>query len=219
MKKVVLAYSGGLDTSVILKWIKETYQCEVATFTADLGQDENFDAVFGSRFVNGSKIVNYPKKKLILNRIFNLVTKILFFSDYNDFTNAFKIYKKSSLLRTFPLVSESFNIFLELPLKIISRKMRYKIIPISWTNRKAHFRCTLALSNPYGTDITVANGVCQGLITMSDRGTKGFGYDPIFYVPHQSCTMAEMDADTKNRVGHRGKATHKMKGKISKLIS
>ncbi len=45
MKKVVLAYSGGLDTSVILKWIKETYQCEVATFTADLGQDENFDAI------------------------------------------------------------------------------------------------------------------------------------------------------------------------------
>ena len=45
MKKVVLAYSGGLDTSVILKWIKETYQCEVATFTADLGQDENFDTV------------------------------------------------------------------------------------------------------------------------------------------------------------------------------
>ena len=45
MKKVVLAYSGGLDTSVILKWIKETYQCEVSTFTADLGQDEDFDAV------------------------------------------------------------------------------------------------------------------------------------------------------------------------------
>jgi len=45
MKKVVLAYSGGLDTSVILKWIKETYQCEVATFTADLGQDENFNAI------------------------------------------------------------------------------------------------------------------------------------------------------------------------------
>ena len=94
-----------------------------------------------------------------------------------------------------------------------------ELYSISWTNRKAHFRCTLALSNPYGTDITVANGVCQGLITMSDRGTKGFGYDPIFYVPHQSCTMAEMDADTKNRVGHRGKATHKMKGEISKLIS
>ena len=61
---------------------------------------------------------------------------MLFISDYNDFTNAFKIYRKNALLKTFPLVSESFNIFLELPLKIISRKMRYKIIPISWVNRK-----------------------------------------------------------------------------------
>ena len=98
--------------------------------------NENVDAVFGSRFVKGSIITDYPKKKLILNRIFNIITKLLFFSDYNDFTNAFKIYKKDALLKTFPLVSESFNIFLELPLKIISRKMKYKIIPISWTNRK-----------------------------------------------------------------------------------
>ena len=45
VNKVVLAYSGGLDTSVILKWLKETYQCEVATFTADLGQDEDCEAV------------------------------------------------------------------------------------------------------------------------------------------------------------------------------
>ena len=97
---------------------------------------ENIDAVFGSRFIEGSKIIGYSKKKLILNRIFNIITKLLFISDYNDFTNAFKIYRKSALLKTFPLVSESFNIFLELPLKIISRKMKYKIIPISWVNRK-----------------------------------------------------------------------------------
>ena len=99
-------------------------------------KNEKIDAVFGSRFIKGSKIIDYPKKKLILNRIFNFTTKFLFFSDYNDFTNAFKIYKKKALLKTFPLVSESFNIFLELPLKIISRKMKYKIIPISWINRK-----------------------------------------------------------------------------------
>tara|TARA_B100000686_G_scaffold342457_1_gene421665 strand:- start:408 stop:1118 length:711 start_codon:yes stop_codon:yes gene_type:complete len=99
-------------------------------------KDENIHAVFGSRFIEGSKIIDYPKKKLILNRIFNQVTKLLFMSGYNDFTNAFKIYKRDSLLKTFPLVSESFNIFLELPLKIISRKMKYKIIPISWVNRK-----------------------------------------------------------------------------------
>ena len=99
-------------------------------------KNEKVDAVFGSRFIEGSKVIDYPKKKFILNRIFNLITKLLFFSDYNDFTNAFKIYKKEVLLKTLPLVSESFNIFLELPLKIISRKMNYKIIPISWTNRK-----------------------------------------------------------------------------------
>ena len=99
-------------------------------------KDEGLDAVFGSRFIEGAKLIDYPKKKLVLNRIFNLITKILFLSNYNDFTNAFKIYKKSALLKTFPLVSESFNIFLELPLKIISRKMKYKIIPISWINRK-----------------------------------------------------------------------------------
>jgi len=99
-------------------------------------KNEQIDAVFGSRFIRGSQVIDYPKKKLMLNRIFNIFTKVLFLSDYNDFTNAFKIYKKSALLKTFPLVSESFNIFLELPLKIISRKMKYKIIPISWTNRK-----------------------------------------------------------------------------------
>ena len=102
----------------------------------NLIKEEGVDAIFGSRFIRGSKITEYPKKKLILNRIFNIVTKILFISDYNDFTNAFKIYKKEAILKTFPLVSESFNIFLELPLKIISRRMKYKIIPISWTNRK-----------------------------------------------------------------------------------
>ena len=102
----------------------------------DIIKNQQIDAVFGSRFIQGSKIIDYPRKKLILNRIFNIITKLLFISDYNDFTNAFKIYKKSALLKTFPLVSESFNIFLEIPLKIISRKMKYKIIPISWTNRK-----------------------------------------------------------------------------------
>ena len=96
----------------------------------------NIDAVFGSRFIKDSKVVNYPKKKLFFNRIFNNLVKIIFFSNYNDFTNAFKIYKKSILLNLKPIVSENFNVFLELPLKIISRKYNYKVIPIKWYNRK-----------------------------------------------------------------------------------
>ena len=94
------------------------------------------DAILGSRFIKGSVINNYPFSKYILNRIANNMIGLIFFVRYNDFTNAFKIYKRSALLKTFPLVSESFNVFLELPLKIISRKMKYKIIPISWINRK-----------------------------------------------------------------------------------
>ena len=97
---------------------------------------ENYDAIFGSRFQKDSIIKNYPLKKLILNRVFNNFVKLVFWSDYNDFTNAFKIYKKKTLENVFPLVSESFNIFLEIPLKVISRNFRYKIISINWTDKR-----------------------------------------------------------------------------------
>jgi dolichol-phosphate mannosyltransferase len=98
--------------------------------------DNQLDAVLGSRFISGAKIKNYPKKKLFFNRIFNYLVKILFWHPYNDYTNAFKIYRTDVLKEIQPLVSENFNIFLELPLKIISRKYKYSIIPISWENRK-----------------------------------------------------------------------------------
>jgi len=98
--------------------------------------NSEFDAVLGSRFMGESNVFDYPVVKLILNRIFNYFVKILFLSNYNDFTNAFKIYKKSTLIKLKPFVSESFNIFLELPLKLISRGYKYEVIPIKWTNRK-----------------------------------------------------------------------------------
>jgi len=101
-----------------------------------ISRNKDLDAVFGTRFSKNSKIKNYPLFKLFLNRFANNIIKIITFSDYNDFTNAFKIYKRETLLKLKPLVSENFNIFLELPLKIISREYNYKIIPISWTGRK-----------------------------------------------------------------------------------
>lgn len=99
-------------------------------------QQNDIDAVFGSRFSKDSKVVDYPVKKLIYNRVFNYLVKFLFFSKYNDFTNAFKIYKKNTLDNIKPFVSENFNIFLEIPLKLIVRRKKYKIISINWTNRK-----------------------------------------------------------------------------------
>ncbi len=96
----------------------------------------NKDAVLGTRFSNKSIVKNYPFFKLILNRIANNIIRLIFFSKYNDFTNACKIYKRKILLELFPLVSESFNIFLEIPLKIIIRKYKFEIIPINWRGRE-----------------------------------------------------------------------------------
>ena len=97
--------------------------------------EEKCDAVFGSRFISGGKTVEYPLIKLIFNRFGNNLARLLFLSSYNDFTNSFKIYKKEVIKHFFPLVSEDFNIFLELPLKTISRGFKFKIIPIKYYNR------------------------------------------------------------------------------------
>ena len=97
---------------------------------------ENYDAILGSRFLKNSKVTDYPYQKLILNRIFNFFVSLIFWNKYNDYTNAFKIYKSEMIKSFLPLVSESFNIFLELPLKVISRKYNFKIIPINWRGRK-----------------------------------------------------------------------------------
>ena len=121
----------------------------VAIFMADLSDNINdlikyykimknkkLDAVFGSRFIKKNSIKNYPKQKLIFNRIFNSFVRLVFLSKYNDFTNAFKIYKKSSIKEVYPFVSENFNIFLEIPLKFLIRGKTFEIIPIKWRNRK-----------------------------------------------------------------------------------
>ena len=108
---------------------------DLNSYYKEIKSDDSLDAIFGSRFIKGSEVKNYPKIKFFLNRFSNNLIKIIFFSKYNDFTNAFKIYKKSTLLKLYPLVSENFNIFLEIPLKIESRKLKYKIIPISWNGR------------------------------------------------------------------------------------
>ena len=115
------------DLSDSVKDIINYYECI---------KKKNLDAVFGSRFIKGSKVIDYPKKKLFLNRVFNNLIKIIFCSKYNDFTNAFKIYKTKELKNTLPFISQSFNVFLEIPLKFIIKNCKYKIIPISWKNRK-----------------------------------------------------------------------------------
>lgn len=75
--------------------------------------------------------------------------------------------------------------------------------------RTARFVCVLALAYPNG-DTQIVRGVCTGIITEELRGKEGFGYDPIFYVPHRNKTFAEMSLDEKNTVSHRSDALKKM---------
>lgn len=98
--------------------------------------NEGYDAVFGSRFIKGGKISNYPLHKLILNRIVNNFIRILFGISYNDVTNAFKMYRTTTIKGLGPLLSSHFNLTVELPLKVIVRGYSYSVLPNSWKNRK-----------------------------------------------------------------------------------
>lgn len=108
-----------------------------------LSLKNKFDGIFGSRFIKGSKIRNYPLLKLILNRVFNFFIKFFFKFDFNDFTNAFKCYNTKKIKKLLPLDSYSFNIFFELSIKAFIYNYKIKIIPITWNNNRidiSHFK-------------------------------------------------------------------------------
>jgi dolichol-phosphate mannosyltransferase len=96
----------------------------------------NYDCVFGSRFIKGSTIIDYPKIKRIINRMANFLIKISMRINYNDTTNAFKLYKKETIEGIKPFIAPHFNLTVELPLKAIIRGYSYTVLPNSWTNRK-----------------------------------------------------------------------------------
>ena len=98
--------------------------------------NEGYDCVFGSRFMKGGGVIDYPRIKLILNRIANLFLKILFNIRLNDTTNAFKAYRKTVIDGCRPLISPHFNLTVELPLKAIVRGYTWTMIPITWRNRR-----------------------------------------------------------------------------------
>ncbi len=97
--------------------------------------EKGADCVFGSRFSIGSRLEGYPFGKYIVNRAVNLFIQLLFLSDLNDTTGAFKCYSRSVVDGIQPLVSKDFNITVEMPLKAIVRGFKYKIIPICWKNQ------------------------------------------------------------------------------------
>jgi dolichol-phosphate mannosyltransferase len=97
----------------------------------------NFDAVFGSRFMIGGKTVGYPLPKLIINRIANIFIRVLFGLKYNDFTNAFKLYRRETIEGLQPFLAPHFNLTVELSLKTIVRNFSYTWVSNTWYNRKS----------------------------------------------------------------------------------
>ncbi|MBI2827627.1 MAG: glycosyltransferase family 2 protein [Planctomycetia bacterium] len=98
---------------------------------------EGYDAVFGSRFIKGGGVIDYPAVKYALNRMANLFIKTLFRIRLNDTTNAFKAYRRATLEGLRPFLSPHFNLTVELPLKTIVRGYSWTVIPITWRNRRS----------------------------------------------------------------------------------
>jgi dolichol-phosphate mannosyltransferase len=97
--------------------------------------ESGYDCAFGSRFIRGAHVYDYPRFKLTINRMANLFVRMLFRHGYNDTTNAFKAYRREVIETVQPLLSNHFNLTVELPLKAVVRGHSYAICPISWTNR------------------------------------------------------------------------------------
>ena len=97
---------------------------------------EGYDCVFGSRFVKGGGVIDYPKFKLLVNRLANYFVRILFRHGLNDTTNAFKAYRREVIEGVRPILSPHFNITVELPLKAIIRGFSFTTMPITWRNRR-----------------------------------------------------------------------------------
>jgi dolichol-phosphate mannosyltransferase len=99
--------------------------------------NEGYDCVFGSRFLKGGGVIDYPRVKLLFNRLANFFIRTLFAIRLNDTTNAFKAYRREVIDGCRPLISPHFNLTVELPLKAMVRGFSWTAIPITWRNRRA----------------------------------------------------------------------------------
>jgi len=97
--------------------------------------EEGYDCVFGSRFVKGAKVTNYPWFKLIVNRIVNRMIQIMFWTRHNDLTNAFKLYRTHVIRECGPYKSSHFNLTIEMSLSALIRRYSIACEPVNWYGR------------------------------------------------------------------------------------
>jgi dolichol-phosphate mannosyltransferase len=122
--------------ALVIMMADESDDCrDVVRYWQEL--NKGYDCVFGSRFMKGGGVIDYPPIKLFLNRLANFFIRLLFAHGLNDTTNAFKAYRASAIKAIRPILSPHFNITVELPLKAIVRGCSYTTIPITWRNRRS----------------------------------------------------------------------------------
>jgi dolichol-phosphate mannosyltransferase len=97
---------------------------------------EGYDCVFGSRFIKGGGVIDYPRIKLVANRLANYFIRVFLGIKLNDTTNAFKAYRRMVIDGCRPLIAPHFNLTVEIPLKAIVRGYSWTVIPITWCNRR-----------------------------------------------------------------------------------
>jgi dolichol-phosphate mannosyltransferase len=121
--------------AVVIMMADESDDCrDVVRYWHTLNQ--GWDAVFGSRFMKGGGVIDYPWLKLRINRMANLFIRMLFGISLNDTTNAFKAYRRKVIDGCQPMLSAHFNLTVEIPLKTIIRGYSWTMIPITWRNRR-----------------------------------------------------------------------------------
>lgn len=98
--------------------------------------NEGYECAFGSRFVKGGAVYDYPRVKLFVNRLANFFVRVGFHIPLNDTTNAFKAYRRTVIEGCRPFLSPHFNLTVEIPLKAIVRGYSWTVMPITWRNRK-----------------------------------------------------------------------------------
>ena len=134
-RAVVCGFDHAAGDGIVVMMADESDDCrDVVSYWNVLNQ--GWDAVFGSRFIKGGGVVDYPWFKLKLNRIANLCIRLLFRLECNDITNAFKAYRRTTIEGCKPILSPHFNLTVELPLKTAIRDYSWTMIPVTWRNRK-----------------------------------------------------------------------------------
>jgi dolichol-phosphate mannosyltransferase len=155
------------------------------------------DCAFGSRFLLGSRVENYPKLKLVINRLANQFIRLLFNLDYNDVTNAFKAYRADVIKGCHPLLSAHFNLTVELPLKAIARGYTYEVVPIRWQQR-VHGVSSLKLKEMGSRYLFIVLYVwLEKFLTGSDyRRAKNEQFEPWPYLASQRGKTARTEASS-----------------------